>query len=326
MFLALGSGTTAAFAKLAVVAAIFHLFTHAFFKALLFLGAGSVMHAMGNVIDMRSFGGLRHRLKTTHWTFLCGALSLAGFPILSGFWSKDDILSVTFHASGSGNPYHSIYFLLFVSAVATAALTAFYTFRAYFLTFWGDERIPPEAGGHAHESPPIMLVPLAILAVGAAAVGLVVQPMTHWFDTFLMKSWGTPESSSHEMNWRLMALSSFVALLGIGSAWWMYVRRPGLAGRCAQSVQEFYQLSLNKFHFDELYYAFIVAPFSSLARFCRIFDLYVLDSLVDLLGHVPRFLGFGIRLLQNGLVQYYALAMVLGMAVFLLALMRALAG
>src|SRR5205807_7618901 len=127
---------------IAVVAAIFHLFTHAFFKALLFLAAGSVMHAMGNVIDMRRFGGLRYILKTTHWTFLCGAAALAGFPLLSGFWSKDEILAVAHEAGHDGSV---IYTVLFYSALLTAGLTALYTFRAYFKTFWGLEKIPPEA-------------------------------------------------------------------------------------------------------------------------------------------------------------------------------------
>src|SRR5262249_13708273 len=157
MFLALGSALLApdgsrALVQLAVVAAIFHLFTHAFFKALLFLGSGSVMHAMGNVIDMRRFGGLRYALPTTHWTFLCGSLALAGFPFLSGFWSKDEILAAVFDAShAEGNAAAGVYMLLFISALVTAGLTAFYTFRAYFLTFWGELKVPHEAGHHAHE-------------------------------------------------------------------------------------------------------------------------------------------------------------------------------
>src|SRR5262249_12110894 len=192
MFLALGSAVAAhpalrpnaahALVTLGVVAAIFHLFTHAFFKALLFLSAGSVMHAMGNVIDMRRFGGLRYVLPTTHWTFLCGALALAGFPLLSGFWSKDEILAATFQASHlEANAFANFYTVLFIAGLITAGLTAFYTFRAYFMTFWGELRIPPEAGHHAHESPPVMTVPLMILAAGAVGVGLAVEPLTHWF-------------------------------------------------------------------------------------------------------------------------------------------------
>src|SRR5258707_527519 len=148
MFLGLGSGR-GELASFAAMAAIFHLFTHAFFKALLFLASGSVMHSMGNVIDMRRFSGLRHVLKTTHWLFLCGA-----------------------------------------PALVTAGLAAFYTFRAYFLTFWGEEKIPHEAGHHAHESPPVMLLPMAVLALGALGAGLLVQsPLSHAFSDYL---WMTP--------------------------------------------------------------------------------------------------------------------------------------
>jgi NADH-quinone oxidoreductase subunit L len=325
MVLALGSGTTESLVPLAVTAAIFHLFTHAFFKALLFLAAGSVMHAMGNVIDMRRFGGLRHVLKTTHWTFLCGALALAGFPLLSGFWSKDDILAATLGAAEAGR---GIYWVLLISGQVTAGLTAFYTFRAYFLTFWGEERIPPEASEHAHESPAVMLVPLMILAAGAVAVGILIEPFTHWFSNFLML---TPllvpgESHEHGMNLGLMALSSLIALGGIGVAWWMYVRQPGLAGQVTECIQGLYQLSLNKFHLDELYEVFVVQPLAGFATFCRIIDLYVVDALVDLLGQVPRLVGQVFRPMQNGLVQFYSLAMVLGMTVLLIALIHFLGG
>jgi NADH-quinone oxidoreductase subunit L len=146
MFLALGSGRSA-LAVFGAAAAIFHLFTHAFFKALLFLASGSVMHAMGHVIDMRRFSGLRHVLPITHVTFLCGAAALAGIPIFAGFWSKDEIVHTTLIASHEPS-YGALYFVLFVLALLTAGLTAFYTFRAYFRTFWGELRVPPEASEH----------------------------------------------------------------------------------------------------------------------------------------------------------------------------------
>src|SRR5262245_49377896 len=117
-------------------------------QGLLFLSAGSVMHAMGNVIDMRRFSGLRKVLPYTHWTFLCGALALAGVPPLSGFWSKDEILASALEASHASHEYRTVYLLLFIAGVVTAALTAFYTFRAYFMTFWGELKLPPEAGSH----------------------------------------------------------------------------------------------------------------------------------------------------------------------------------
>jgi NADH-quinone oxidoreductase subunit L len=301
MFLALGAG--------AAGAAIFHLFTHAFFKALLFLAAGSVMHAMGNVIDMRRFGGLRRLLPTTHWTFLCGAAALAGFPFLSGFWSKDEILAAAAEA-----PHHHLFYLtLFWVGLITAGLTAFYTFRAYFLTFTGEERVPPEAGHHAHESPPVMTVPLMILAVGAVGAGFLATP----FRDFLSRTETLGVHADHVMHWGLMAFSGAVALAGIATAWWMYARQPGLAGKVVARLHGLYQLSVNKFHLDELYDFFIVRPLAGFAAFCRILDLYVVDGLVDLVGQLPRLLGQLFRPVQNGLIQFYALAMTLSITTFL---------
>ena len=305
---------------------MFHLFTHAFFKALLFLGAGSVMHAMGDVIDMRRFSGLRKVLPTTHWTFLCGSAALAGVPLLSGFWSKDDILHVTLEASGAGAATSWVYMVLFISGLVTAALTAFYTFRAYFMTFWGPERIPEEAGHHAHESPPVMTIPLMILAVGAVFVGIVVEPFTHWFSGVLEQQWiertfgslRDPHAHAHTMNLPLMLGSSIFALGGIAVAWWMYVKQPGTATKLAQTAAGVYHLSLNRFYLDELYIIFIVKPLVGLAVFCKVFDQFVVDGLVDLLGQVPSFVGMVFRPIQNGLVQFYALLMLLGLAGFLL--------
>ncbi len=354
MFLALGSGVSRAAHSLvtfAVVAALFHLFTHAFFKALLFLASGSVMHAMGNVIDMRRFSGLRRVMPYTHWTFLCGALALAGFPLLSGFWSKDDVLAATYLASHEGSAFRTIYLILFVAGMVTAGLTAFYTFRAYFMTFWGELRVPPEAGHHGHhahaeagphhhgpegghepaapqasyESPPVMTIPLIVLAVFAVGVGFVLGP---WgiralqFAPFLEVTPGFPAPGPETMMYGLMALSAVIAIGGIALAWWMYVKQPDLPGRLARSAQGLYQLSLNKFHVDELYDTFILGPLRGVTQFCRIFDQYVIDGLVDLIGHVPRLFGVLLRPVQNGLVQFYALAMVLSLTVFILMLVR----
>jgi proton-translocating NADH-quinone oxidoreductase chain L len=322
MFMALGSGVKSEnLVALGAVAAIFHLFTHAFFKALLFLSAGSVMHAMGGVIDMRRFSGLRRVLPTTHWTFLCGAAALSGVPLLSGFWSKDEILTTALHASHA----HWIYTLVFLAGLITAGLTAFYTFRAYFLTFWGEERIPEEAGHHAHESPPVMVVPLMILALGAVFIGFLVEPLTHSFSHFLEGKWleraGVPPLAEHGFNWPLVLGASLFALGGIAVAWWMYVRQPGTADRVAASVPVAYELSRNRFYLDELYWAFIVKPLTVLALLCAIVDQYLVDGVVDLVGQVPRYGGFLFRPLQNGLVQFYALLMALGAAGFLLSVL-----
>jgi NADH-quinone oxidoreductase subunit L len=334
MFLALGSAVmlgghgapeVKTIVTIGVTAAIFHLFTHAFFKALLFLGAGSVMHAMNGVIDIRRFGGLRHIMPITHWTFLCGAAALAGVPLLSGFWSKDAILAAAFSASREAQNYRLEYLVLLVIGVVTAGLTAFYTFRAYFLTFWGEERVPEEAGHHAHESPRVMTIPLIVLAIGAVAAGAFVGPLTHWFNHLLAHLPDLdPHAEQHE-SLLLMVISAIVALSGIGVAWLMYVAQPGLPGRLAQRVQVAYQLSLNKFEVDELYNSLIVRPLLGFAEFCRLIDHYIVDGFVDLIGHIPRLLAdLLFRPMQNGLVQFYALAMVLGLTVFLIALARAL--
>lgn len=328
MFLALGCGIPAGthrLAGLAVTAAIFHLFTHAFFKALLFLSAGSVMHAMGDTCDMNRFSGLRKLLPITHWTFLCGALALAGVPPLSGFWSKDEIIGCNFEAYQGG--HHMLYLLLFLSALLTAGLTAFYTARAYFRTFWGEERFPPEAGHHPHDAPAIMAWPLRILAVGAVGVGLVLGPVTHLFAGFLDRTWIEPQMdhlqyhAEQHMHWGLMACSSLIALAGIGIAYWMYVKKPAVAGQIARSMALSFELSRHKFYVDEAYELFIVRPMAILAHVCRVIDTYVLDGLVDLIGQAPAFLGFMVRPVQNGLVQFYALLMALGIAGFLLSVL-----
>jgi NADH:ubiquinone oxidoreductase subunit 5 (subunit L)/multisubunit Na+/H+ antiporter MnhA subunit len=327
------------------------LFTHAFFKALLFLGAGSVMHAMGNVIDMRRFSGLRKVLPYTHYTFLCGALTLAGFPLLSGFWSKDEILHSTLEASEVSGGYHLVYLVLFGVALVTAGLTAFYTFRAYFMTFWGELVVPAEASQHghgnhghesqhhqghhageqgqAHESPAVMTMPLVILAICAVGIGAAVGPFSdNSFAHFLQETLAGPHygfgEMEHKLNWLLMGVSAAVALGGIGLAYYLYVLQPALPRKLAQSWQSLYQLSLNKFYVDELYDAIIIKPLTALARLAKVADQYVIDSTVDLIGQSPRLLGGVFQPVQNGLVQYYALTMMVGLIVFLIALIRAL--
>jgi proton-translocating NADH-quinone oxidoreductase chain L len=352
MFLALGCGIGHGEHQLitfAVVAAIFHLITHAFFKALLFLSAGSVMHGMGGIIDMRRFSGLHRVMPVTHATFLCGALALAGFPLLSGFWSKDEILGTAWLAHEHAGSLESFYLVLFASGMVTAFLTAFYTFRAYFMTFWGPERIPEEAYSHAHgghgddhghdshhapapvqapvhhdkprslESPFIMTGPLIILAVFALFIGGALGP-THLFAHFVERTPGLPEAPPEAMNIMLMSISGTLAVLGIALAYVMYVLQPALPGQLARSIRNLYELSYNKFYVDEIYGALIIVPLAILAAFIRVFDLYIIDGLVDLFAQIPRLLGYLFRPVQNGLVQFYSLAMVLGLTIFLVAL------
>jgi NADH-quinone oxidoreductase subunit L len=317
MFMALGAGAASAeSATHSTTAGMFHLYTHAFFKALLFLSAGSVMHSMGDVIDMRRFSGLRRALPITHWTFLCGAAALAGVPLLSGFWSKDEILAVLYDTSKSG-PHGGVYFAVYVIAVFTAFLTAFYTFRAYFKTFWGEEKFPEEAGHHPHDAPPVMAWPLRILAVCALFVGIAEGP-THWFAHYIQHTVGLAEVEEPRMNLGLMALSVAVVVIGIGLAWFMYVASPGLPARVASAMGPLYRASLNKFYFDEIFWAILVAPLRALAWLSSWFDRSVIDSIVDGVAKVPRWLSGVPTVFQSGRLPSYALVMWTGLLVCLL--------
>jgi NADH-quinone oxidoreductase subunit L len=318
MFMALGAGAAGAeLAAAAVTAGMFHLFTHGFFKALLFIAAGSVMHAMGDVIDIRRFSGLRRALPVTHWTFLCGAAALAGVPLLAGFWSKDEILAVLSQASDH-EKYGRIFGAVFWTAMITAFLTGFYTFRAYFLTFWGDQRFPAEAGHHPHEAPPVMAWPLRLLAVAAVFIGLIAGG-THAFGHYLAHAPGMPEAESHGFDLGLMFVSSLVAIGGIALAWQMYVRQRRPAAAPAEWAQPLYRLSLNKFYFDELFWAVLVAPLRWLSRVAVWLDDNVVDRAVDLVGAVPRWFSSAPRYLQEGVVPSYALMMWTGLLLCLLA-------
>ncbi len=326
MFMALGT-VGAITPSIAVAAAIFHLFTHAFFKALLFLGSGSVMHAMGGVIDIRKFSGLRKLMPVTHITFLIGCAALAGLPLLSGFWSKDQILDSLHHAGEHSLHYRVLYEGVFLVALLTAGLTAFYTFRAYFLTFWGEERIPEEAGHHAHESPRVMRVPLIVLAVGAVIVGLAVESFTrHGFSKFLAttpaiqmanktyeREHNVRSQSSPHFNWKVAGMGTTAALLGLAAAFALYRRGEMVA--VPAILKPAHGLSLNKGYVDEIFQGIIVKPAEIAATGTRQFD-GLLDSLARFVAFIPRLFAAFLRPLQNGLVQFYALGMVLGLAVF----------
>ena len=311
MFMALGCGAASAeLVTPAVTAGMFHLFTHAFFKALLFLAAGSVMHAMGDVIDMRRFSGLKHALPITHWTFLVGAAALAGVPLLAGFWSKDDILAVLQEASRSET--HGLYFgVIRVIAIGAAFLTAFYTFRAYFMTFWGPEKFPEEAGHHPHEVTPIMAWPLRTLAVCAAGIGLIVGP-THLFGDYLQKTMGLTPEHEHHLHWGVMLMSSIIAVAGIGFAWMFYVASPTIPAAIARTMKPFYVISQGKFFLDEIFMGLIVFPLLGIAKLATLFDKYVIDCLVDSVGRAPKALSTIPRQLHGGVVSSYAGVMWVG--------------
>jgi NADH-quinone oxidoreductase subunit L len=312
-----------------ITAAMFHLMTHAFFKALLFLGAGSVMHAMGNVIDIRQFGGLRKRLPVTHWTFLIGSLALAGFPVLTGFWSKDAILgAVHDKADGGVAAFKYVYGSLWIVGLVTAALTAFYTFRAYFRTFYGEEKIPPEAGDHAHEADLAMRFPLGMLAglTLLASVLFLVYPKSHLqiFPEFLSRTpslqyAGQGADIELHFHWDVAGLSGLAALAGIGAAAFLYLGGGGLLNTLAALARRayVYQLSQRKFLLDEIYYVLFVWPLKIAAYVFRFFDNFFVDGLVNLGGWLPRAAGAVLRPLGIGLVQFYALAMMLGLIVLI---------
>jgi proton-translocating NADH-quinone oxidoreductase chain L len=328
MFMALGTGGAIP-PSIAITAAIFHLFTHAFFKALLFLGSGSVMHAMGNVIDMRRFSGLKQIMPVTHITFLFGAAALAGVPLLSGFWSKDQVLDTLLEAAEHKGKFSGGYWVVLGVAFLTAGLTAFYTGRAYFLTFHGELKTPPEAGDHAHESPSGMLLPLIVLAIGAVIAGAAIEGFTHKFSDFIARTPGlhqannlygyVPTASSPELmpkphlNLMVAGISTILALGGIGLAWRLYGAGTEEVPANLRAVQN---LSANKLYVDEVYAGLFVTPSELLANAARQLDLF-LDSLARLISFLPRLLAAVLRPLQNGLVQFYALGMLLGLTVFL---------
>lgn len=346
MFLGLGTGLGAG-----IAGGMFHLVTHAFFKALLFLGAGSVMHAMGGVIDMREFSGLKKVMPQTYRTFLIGSLALAGMFPLSGFWSKDTILSAVReasegapaegHGAGTTATAHQgelhpgaevagaeprlfglaaapLYKLLFWMGSFTALLTAFYTFRAVFMTFWGPEKIPHAAGHHAHESPPAMCIPLWILAVGALGLGGILGHPTGIFDGFLALTIPIVGEAHHGTDWFVIGISTLAAVAGILAAFIMYGMPSTLPDRIAALAGPLTNLSRNKFYLDEIYYALFVWPLLALASLSRFLDWSLIDGLlVGGIGKLPGFAGRLPRPIQNGLVQFYALAMMLGLGVLL---------
>jgi NADH-quinone oxidoreductase subunit L len=380
MFASLGTGTLLGF-----TAAIFHLVTHAFFKALLFMGAGSVMHSMGGVIDMRRFGGLRRIMPITAATFLVGSLALAGVAPFAGFFSKDEILA-TLHArgwpdahAGHGSDHHALlplapgesgadtflplplgegrgegasapspspaafrlasvtpspaelaatggldaldrpgtFRILFWMSLVTAGLTAFYTFRAVFMTFTGPTRVPDEAGHHAHESPPVMTVPLAILAVASAVAGGWLF-MTHALADFLA---ATPSltapaiaatAAPHAFHWDLAIQGSLAAAIGIVVAALGHLGRRSDAPQPERFLGPLGWLFANRFFIDQIAAGLVVKPLELLATLAAAFDRHVVDGLVDGIARIPLGVGAVTRRLQSGLLQRYAVAGVFG--------------
>jgi NADH-quinone oxidoreductase subunit L len=298
MMLALGAGSLAA--------GMFHLFTHAFFKALLFLAAGSVIHSVGTN-DITEMGGLRKVMPRTYWTMAIGGLSLAGFPLLSGFWSKDEVLGA---AAIGGGP------ILFAFGVITVFLTAFYTFRMFFLTFHGSAR-PREGDAHTshpHESDWWMTGPLIVLAIPALLIGFWGSPLfNNGFQHFL-------EGGAYRdvpTNWPLAVAGAVLAIAGIGTAWMMYGARQFVSEPLARFGSA-YTLLAHRYYIDELYMWLIDKLVIGVGYALTIFDREALDGLVN--GIAALFPDFGgmLRTAQTGRVQNYGLVLFGGMAVIAL--------
>lgn len=338
MFLACGVG--------AFWVGIFHLYTHAFFKALLFLGSGSVIHAVGGEQDMRKMGALKDKIPITYKTMLIGAVAIAGVPGLAGFFSKDEILWKTFSS------HHT---LLYALGLITAMMTAFYMFRLIFMTFHGDNRVDPST--HVHESPRSMTAPLMILAVGSILAGYVGTPVVfgpvhdmlpnleHWLSGAVVVEGahgeGAGEHHSAALEWGLMALSVCLALLAIGFAMKKFKTdkygedpMPGLVGG------KFHKLLLNKYYVDEIYDTVFVNGAAKLgglkltlfdrqvvdgavngvglltrmaSLITMFFDKWIVDGIVNIIGYGVKFVSYPIRMFQTGMVQNYVLLFVIGL-------------
>ena len=303
MFVGVGCG--------AFSAGVYHLVTHAFFKALLFLGAGSVIHALSGEQDMRNMGGLRKKIKWTYMTMMCAAVAIAGIPPFSGFFSKDAILL----AAHQHAPW--MYWL----GVVTAGMTAFYVFRAMFMTFFGEYR----GHEHPHESPPSMLIPLVILAVlslGGGYLFKIPEFLSALFQPSINKAMEVPEDLS------LMLISVAAGVAGIAVAWLMYIARPGMADSLAAAFRLPYQLIYNKWFVDEIYDAAVVKPVVGGSRVVlwKGVDSGLIDGSVNGVGSAARNIGSLLRMMQSGNVRSYATWVLLGSVLLIVAMWTAAGG
>jgi NADH-quinone oxidoreductase subunit L len=342
MFLALGVG--------AYWVAIFHLFTHAFFKALLFLGSGSVIHALGGEQDMRRMGALKDKIPVTHWTMWAGSVAIAGIPGFAGFFSKDEILWQAYSSKQGSNALYAV-------GLITAGLTAFYMWRLMNMTFYGKSRVAPEVESHIHESPATMTVPLSVLALGSVLAGWIGTPklwgMSGWFRGF--EQWLEPAFASaaieaaHEgahdasTEWILMGVSVAVALAGIVIARYFYHHRPEIPEKIEARAGAAHRVLLNKWYVDEIYDFLFVNGFAKgggtvLGAFDRNvvdgavngagwltrisstismwWDTWIVDGTVRLMSLLVKLSSYPVRVVQTGRVQAYALFVVVGALAF----------
>jgi NADH-quinone oxidoreductase subunit L len=343
MFIGVGVG--------AFSAGIFHLMTHAFFKACLFLGAGSVIHAMSGEQDIFKMGALSKVLKLTSATFLIASIAIAGVPPLAGFFSKDEILWSAFNVH-VGPPWLGPF--LWIVGFITAGMTAFYVFRAVFLTFFGKSRVSEEAKHHLHESPAVMTVPLIILAAGSIVIGWLGVPEVlkgaNHFHHFLAPVFGGAHEAvgngeahsmieairaqgqvaasagegSHGLEIVLMVLSVLVGVTGIIASYMLYVKNPGVPGRITAKLKILHTLVFNKYYVDEIYENTLVRPGYALSDrvFFRIVDMGIIEGIVNGVGITARLVGAAVRLFQTGVVRTYALFVLLGVLYIVYRLLR----
>ena len=311
MFVALGMG--------AYSTAIFHVITHAFFKALLFLGSGSVIHGMGGEQDIRRMGGLKKHMPTTHLTFLIGTIAIAGIFPFAGFFSKDQIIAVAFEENK----------LMFVLGLVVSACTAFYMFRLYFLTFTGKFRGTHDQEHHLHESPAVMTIPLVVLAVLSVVGGFIGLPHAvgesmhmhwHWLDHYLESTVVMP-AMHMDLNTELMLMltATLIAIGGIYYAWLIYAKRGEQALEDKQIKSASHKLLLNKYWFDELYNAIIRKPVDAIsAALNKVVEPKIVDGLVETTAASPDAAGSKLRLLQSGSLFFYILIFITGLIALLL--------
>jgi NADH-quinone oxidoreductase subunit L len=362
MFLAMGMG--------AYSAGIFHLYTHAFFKALLFLGSGAVIHALAGEQDIRNMGGLKKDLPITYWTFLIGAIAISGVPFLSGFFSKDEILWKTFAAG---------HWILWTIGILTSLLTATYMFRLVFLTFHGERRSHAAGHGHSpspaassqpgahgspshasaahhahdhlHDAPPAMAIPLIVLAIGSIVAGYVGVPAalggSNAIEHYLHPSFvahgtmhegpaagehaaeateasspvqiGEPPAEHSPREFQLMAVSSAIALIGIGLAWFLFLKNPSTSEAIARSAAPVHRLLMNKYYVDELYDSAVVHPIQAASErvLWKVVDVDVIDGAVNGAGTFVSGTSSLLRRLQSGSVRGYAVSLLVGVVAIL---------
>jgi NADH-quinone oxidoreductase subunit L len=297
MFLALGFG--------AYQVAVFHVITHAFFKACLFLGSGSVIHALHGEQDMRNMGGLKKAMPITFWTMMISTLAISGIFPFAGFWSKDEILMTAFHVN----------VVLWVVGSIASIMTAFYMFRLMYLTFFGTFRGTEEQKHHLHESPALITIPLVILAILAAVGGAINLPGSTWLNHYMAPLFHKAHEEHHLDNtaYMLMGIATVGALIGIFIAYTKYIKKQEVPAQDSE-ITGIANVIYNKFYVDEAYEALIVNPIYKLSHFFRKYTEVAISEFLFGLGKVTNVIGNQGKLIQNGSVGVYLFAFVLGLA------------